>query len=1049
LIKFFQKQHVFVNLLTLMIIGAGLYYVFTLKRDAFPEITGNFAMVQVVYPGASPEEIERLIAIPIEDAIAGVDGLDKMDSYSNESVMMLWCQLDESLSDEEIEDAIDDIRREVDRVKDLPEQADDPIVGGWNTKDTPLINISISGDLPEIELRRWCRRFEDEAKMLKGVGKIQKSGYRQRQVWVEADPLKLARHHLSLTDLMGVLRARNMNFPSGKIKEGEREILLRTMGEFADLQEIKDVVLRTADNGNLVRLSDVATVKDDFEESRIYARINGDRSINMFVFKKQVADAINTVESLRELVQRYEQEILPAGVKLTLTDDVSFYVKRRLNVLTMNGLTGLCLVVVLLLLFLDWRLAWMTSLGLVVAFLLAIIAVNWFGYTINLITMFGFIIVLGMLVDDAIVVAESIFRHLEKGKDLATAAYIGTQEVILPVTAAICTTIAAFLPLFLISGIMGKFLGRIPAVVTISLIASIMEAFFILPSHIISIGRLTMMGSGKTLKSKAGSAFDKLRDRYLILLDRVLTWRWLFVPLVGVVFILSLVFAFKQMKFELFPQGLIDQFMVRVETNRNSTLEQTARIVDLVEREVMTLEDGELDAAIADIGQSGMEETQRAGSNLAQVRVFLWPAQDRVKAGLRTTDQVIDYLRPLVDKIEGIEKVTYEKAHGGPPTGMPIDIKVKGKDLSLLRQAAAEIREYLAAIKGVDDVHDTYAEGKEELRLTVDDAKAAYAGVNVGLVAQNLRYAVDGGQATDMRWEDEDVDVVVKLNEATRNSRKVLDAVKVPNMRGSLVKLSRLVKTEQTSGQASIHRSERMRTLNVRASNIDVKQGVTSDSVNRLLVEEFQDTIPDKYPGVVLDFSGEFEQQQDSQKSIGRAFAIGLAIVYLILATSFRSMMQPFIIILAVPYGLIGVIIGLYLNGYSLSMMALIGATALTGIVVNNSLILVDYINRERQAGLGRRKSIISACRVRMRPVVLTSLTTVCGLAPTAYGIGGAEPFVQPCAMTIVWGLAFASVLTLFLIPATCAISDDIDRRMLEPVRNFWVRLIKRRFSGQ
>ncbi len=1047
MIRFFQRQHVFVNLLTLMIVCTGLYYVFTLKRDAFPEITGNFAMVQVVYPGASPEEIERLIAIPIEDALTGVDGIDKMDSYSNESVMLLWVQLDENLSDREIEDAIDDIRREVDRVKDLPKEADDPTVGGWNTKDTPLINISISGDLPEIELRRWCRRFEDEAKMLKGVGTIQKSGYRQRQVWVEADPLKLARYHLSLTDLMNILRARNLNFPSGKIKEGNSEILLRTMGEFIDIQEIKDVVLRYSDSGDLVRLSDVAVVRDDFEESRIYARINGARSINMFIFKKQAADAIDTADLLRELVERYEQNILPAELKLTLTDDVSFYVKRRLNVLTMNGLTGLVLVVILLLIFLDWRLATMTSFGLVVAFLLAIIAVNWFGYTINLITMFGFIIVLGMLVDDAIVVAESIFRYLEKGKDVVTAAYIGTREVILPVTAAIATTIAAFLPLFLITGILGKFLNRIPAVVTISLIASIMEAFFILPSHIISIGELTLMGKGKALRDKTGGFFDRLRAGYLALLDRVLFRRWLFVPLVFLVFIFSLVFAAKQMKIEMFPEGMVDQFMIKIETDRNSTLEKTARIVDQVEREVMTLEQGELDAAISDIGQSGSEATQRSGSNLAQVRVYLHPAQDRKKADLRTTDGVIDHLRPLIKRIAGIEKITYEKAHGGPPTGLPVDIKVKGKDFVVLRQAAEEIREFLASLPGVSDVYDTYSEGKEELRLIVDDAKAAYAGVNVGLVAQNLRYAVDGGEATDMRWEDEDVDLVVKLDAATRNSRSVLDAVKVPNMRGSLIKLSRLVKMEQVTGQSSIHRSERMRTLNVRAANVDIKQGVTSDSVNRLLVEKFGQSIPERYPGVVLDFSGEFEQQRDSQKSIGWAFLVGLAVVYLILATSFRSMMQPFIILFAVPYGLIGVIIGLYLNDYSLSMMALIGVTALTGIVVNNSLILVDYINRQRSAGHSRQESIRNACGVRMRPVVLTSLTTVFGLAPTAYGIGGAEPFVQPCAMAIVWGLAFASVLTLFLIPATYAISDDIDQYVFRPIREAWVGMIKSKFG--
>ncbi len=1020
MIRFFQRQEVFVNLLTVIIIGVGAYLAVTLKREAFPEIAYNYIIIQAVYPGTSPEEMERLVTIPVEDAVANVDGVDMMDTFSVEGLVTLVMQMEEDLSVDELKRAADDMRREIDRIDDYPEEAEDPMVYELSAGEWPLISVSISGDVSETELRRHCRTFEDELKLLPGVGRVDKKGYRERQVWVEADPAELARQHLSLSDLMNALRLRNMNLPGGKVREGMNELIVRTIGEFKTVGDIEQVVLRASDAGDLVRVKDVARVVDTFEDSEVYARVNGTPSIDMLIRKKKDADTIRMAEDVKGLMAYFREKILPQEVKLTSYDDVSFYVKRRLRVLTNNGMVGLVLVVVILLLFLNWRIATMTALGLGVTFMLALIVLNEFGYTINMISMFGFIIVLGMLVDDAIVVSESIFRYLERGEDILRAAYIGTMEVILPVTAAIATTIAAFLPLFLISGIMGKFLCTIPAVVTITLLASLAEAFFVLPCHIITVTRISG-ADRKTFAKRGESRFDRFRGLYLERLDRVLKRRYLFViscVLVAIV-VIAVLFGTGKLKLMLFPEGMIDVFIIKIKCPRTNTLEETGRIAALVEAEVLKLPAADLDLAITDVGISGYEENQQHGSNHAQVRVYLQAADDRE----RTADEITEALRPGVEKIEGIEDLEFHKIRHGPPTGEPVNLKVRGDEFDTLLQVVAEIKDYLGSLEGVRDIKDNYQEGKEELRVRVDDARAAYAGVNVGLIAANLRYAVDGGQATTARWDDEDVDIVVKLEEGVRDKPSVLDAVEVPNIKGNLVPLSRLVSVERTVGQANIRRFKRRRTLAVTA-NLDVKT-ITSNEVNQLLMEKFSD-VPVRYPGVAIDFRGEFEQQMESMASLKRAFAIGFGVVFLILSSAFRSVWQPFIILAVVPFGLFGVAVGLALHGYPLSLMAMIGSCALTGIVVNNSLILVDYVNRERERGLSRQESILSGAGVRLRPIVLTSLTTILGLVPTAYAIGGGEPFIQPCAMAIVWGMAFASIITLFLVPCAYAINDDI-----------------------
>lgn len=1032
LAQFSIKQKVLINLITIIAIILGIATTLEMRREAMPAIEIDYVTVHALYPGASPFEVEKLISIPMEDAIDDVEGIESIFSVSAESSSFLWLELEPDMSNRDR--VISEIGREVDKVK-LPEDTEDPLVEEFVLEE-PLIEISFSGkDVPEEELRQHVENFEQILKNIKGIGTIDKLGWWDKEISIEIEPDNLDKYYLSLSQVIQSIQNQNLNLPGGKLTRGTKEVILRTVGELESAKEFEEIIIRTNSDGKHLRLGNVAKAYETFEEKEKIYRTNGNTSINLLPKKKKSGDTIRLVDRIRQEVKKQEK-ILPKNVSIALVNDMAFYVKRRLKVLNYNGMIGLVLLIFTLLLFLNLRIAIVTALGIPFAFLTALLFMSFFDVSLNLLTMFGLILVLGMIVDDAIVVSENVYRYMEEGLTPRDAVLKGAREVAAPVTATILTTTAAFFPLMYIEGIMGKFLKYFPMGVIFCLSASLFEALVILPSHLAEWVR--PLKSKNELNNKThifsqdrkGSEakwFQNLLAGYTKVLRFAVHNRYKMCLGALIVLIASVLFSVKIMPFKLFPD-LIETFFVKIETPRGTSLEETSRVLSYVEEICMNLSKEELENVTSIAGYSGggqRDINENFGSQYGQCVVYLTPEQDRE----RKADDIINQIRQeITDKnIQNLIDFSFDKMQHGPPVGAPIAVEVRGDDYSTIRKITGEIQGYLKAADGIEDVKDNYELDKEELQITIDKKEAARLGLNVRQIAHTIRFAFEGGTATTMRKGDEDIEVVVRLPKKYRNDINALKELTIPNNRDRLIHLNKVAKFTKSQGIKNIIHVDRKRTITTTAS-IDENK-ITSVQANKNIIEKFDD-IPQRYPGYYFKSGGEWEDTTESVESLFKSFGIAFMLIYMILATQFRSFIQPLIIMASIPFGIIGVIMALFFHGQPISLMALFGIVGLTGVVVNDSLILVDFINKRRKSSGGDDviTAVVESGRTRLRPILLTSITTIVALVPLIYGIGGQEPFVEPAAIAMSYGLLAATFLTLVIVPCIYLISEDIKK---------------------
>jgi len=1039
--KFSVKNSLLVNLLSILLIIAGLFALSTINREAFPIFSFDIVLVTTIFPGSPAQEVEKLITIPLEEEIKGVDGIDEMfsDSQENASVIVLNLDPDNKNTDK----VVRDIQRAVDRVNDLPEEAEDPDVNELSTKETPVVEVSMSGDLSELELQKYAEILEDRLEEIDGLAKVQRRGWRDPEIWVEVEPTKLKQYYVSPREIMSALEAKNINLPGGKMRTGDSEANVRVLGEFKTPEEVEEVIIRANDIGNWLRVKDVARVVPAFEDEDRFYRTEGTRALRLVLVKKEQGDAIALVDQAKVIIEEFRKNA-PDALDIVLVNDLSFYIRRRLGVLTSNGIIGIILVLVSLFVFLSRPVAFFTALGLPIAFLTTFAIMGYFGVSINLITLFGLILVLGMIVDDGIIIAENVYRHIEDGMSPREAAIYGTGEVIKPVTATILTTVAAFSPLLFMSGIIGKFIRGIPLVVIIALLASMLEAFIILPSHLADFVRPPKKDQYGKIRSKKDSRWYKaLLGGYTALITQAVRLRYLVVCIFILALVACVTLAVTDMKLILFPQVGIEQFFIRAEGEVGCALEKTRDMLKPIEGLVGDLRVEELETYVTTVGAVENDPNDPFGvygSHVAQIHVYLTPTDDRD----RDADEIIKSLREEANKMGQFKKITFEKIRHGPPVGKAVAAQIKGDDFDISEPIADEIKEYLQSVKGVIDIGDDYGPGKDEIEIIIDEEKAALAGLSVSEVASSIRNAINGGVATKIRPEkaEEEIDVLVRYPPGERNKIGVFENLVIPNRYGKLIPLSRIASLDRHPGVTAIKHDDGKRVVSVTA-NVD-EEVTTSREVNVALADRFND-IAEKHFGYSLKTGGEWEETQKSMNSLFRAFGIAGFLVFMILAANFRSLVQPLIVMLAIPFGFIGVILGFYIHDLPLSFMALLGVVGLAGVVVNDSIVLVEFINTLRRDGQDRRSSIIRGCRLRLRPVLLTTITTVLGLASVAYMIGGGDPFIRPAAMAIVWGLSFATLLTLILIPCVYAIMDDIT---LKVFRHGTVRGEDRKWSS-
>ncbi|WP_061286347.1 efflux RND transporter permease subunit [Leptospira interrogans] len=1055
LVEFFLSKSIFVNLLTFLVILIGGFTAVKMNREAFPNINFDIVSVVTVFPGASPSEMEKLVTKPLEEAIQEVDGIKEFRSASIENRSGIVITLDPDSKN--TQKVVDDIKSAIDRVEDLPEEAEDPIVTEITTSRQPVIeiNISLKSNDSSIEaekhLKAQAKIVEQALEDIPGVARISKRGWRDTEMQVDIDPVAMFSKYLTSQDIIFALKNRNINFPGGNIAGNQKEVILRTIGEFNSPKEIETVHVRSNEVGNSIRIDNVARVTEGLKEAEYLDKVNGKKTIALTVIKREKADAILVVDEAKKIIEEFKKNS-KNEFEYAFVNDLSKYIRRRLGVLLSNAIGGLILVTASLFLFLGWRVALMTALGIPVSFGATFVIMDYLGLTLNLISMFGLIIVVGILVDDAIIICENVYRYMEEGMPAYEAALKGTSEVIDPVTATVTTTVAAFAPMLFMTGIFGKFIYSIPLVVIIALLASLSEAFFILPSHLYDINK-HKFHSGE-IKEESGWFYKLKVNYYLPLLKFALKHRlqifiYLFAMLVGS-FALFAVFG----RFKLFP-GSVDVFQIKLTGQTGISLQEMEKFTHALETELAKISKEEIENYVTRVGivqKDPNDPFTKRGKHYAQVLVYMTPEENRK----RGTDTIISEIREKtiwllneksVKTLEETRKkeaekkkeeykpfnlneypaefsrfkgqllaLDFEKLAGGPPVGKPVAIEIRGDDYDTLIRIGEEYKSVMAKVPGVTDIGDDFNEGKDEIRIKVNESLASTAGVSVFKVAQAINTAFQGTIATKIKRADEEVEVKVRFPEEVRKSIGSLNNIFVSNQLGKLIPVSRLINYVREPGFANINHLDGKRLLTVTA-NLD--ESKTDTRRANAEIAKLSKGIIDKYPGYRMRFGGENKDTEESLASLGRAFLVAFIIIFMILASLFRSLIQPVIVVSSIPFSLIGVILAFVLHGEYFGFLAFLGIVGLAGVVVNDSIVLVDFANQLKleKPGEDIDSILVETGLLRLRPVVLTTVTTVLGLLPTAYGIGGKDPFLVPMALAFGWGLAFSSFLTLVAVP--------------------------------
>ncbi len=1015
--RFSVSQPVLVNLVAVSMTIIGAVTLAGMHRESLPTMPTGWGAVITYYPGASPEEVEQLITIPLENAVAATDNIDELWSTSREGQSYLNFKFDDSVKD--VPRAIMEVSNEINRVNDLPTDADRPIVREIKV-DYPTLAVAIRGEVPEEVLREVGKELADDIERISGVAGIWRNGIRDREIRVQVDPDRLAAYHLPLTSVTEALQLRAANIPAGTTSSARDARLVRGMTRVDTAQGIADVVIRPDARGGAVVVGDVAEVNEVFAEARLSGSINGEHGIVLTVKKEEQADSIRISERVHSLLERVRPS-LPPGVSVETFGDASEEVNRSLDTLYANAFAGLLLVLALLWFFVGARNATMAALGLPVALAGAIAAMHAMGITINVISLLALILCLGIVVDDAIIIIENIYRHMEEGMPRRQAAILGTKEVFWPVIASTLTTWAAFLPMLLMSGTLGKFFAIIPKVVVASLAASLIEAMFILPSHMAEFGKLVEKKGAANVFPE--TRLDRLSRRVIAGYERLLRWslahRWSVIAGAYTLCALMLGTTYLAKDIILFSEGDVDMFDVRVHMPTDASKQETEAILNDIERRVLSLNNPDLEATVGVRGLVRAPMGVDRGDHTGMVSVFVVPA--RLRSSLRGGQELMQQANALFDDIVGPQSLEVVEVRPGPPRGAPVAVRVQGDDHERLADLADQVLAEVREIPGTRNANSNYELGKQELQIRVDEQRAALHGITPAVVAAWLRSAFGASPAATLRDGSDEIDIVVELTDEAQQDASQIAALRLIAADGSDIALREIADLEHGRGPGAIRRHERKRQVSV-LSYVD--EDVTNASaVNRELQERIAGLVAAN-PDIRFEYGGQYEETQESVQSLLQAFVIAILLIYTILATQFQSFSQPLVVMAAIPLAFIGVTLGFLLSTNPVDLIALVGVVGLAGIVVNDSLVLVDFINTRRREGMALDEAIVTAGKLRLRPIFLTSITTIAGLLPLALS-GEATAFLSPMAAVIVWGLTFSTVLTLICVP--CLYRADID----------------------
>ena len=1020
--KFFAwlaDNTLFVHYITIVIVMLGIYSFTKVQREARPNVDFNRVAISAVYPGASPQDIEELVIDPIEEKIEEVDGIEEYRSVSFNGAGAISVKIDDEYPDPRI--VIDDLRRKITEVRDIPLEVEDPLVTEIKASNIPVLRIALFGEATPYQFKLELEKLKDFLKKKPGVQSVDDANLQELQLKVLTSPEKLDQYDITLIEMITSLSQWSRQKPGGLYESNSETVSMNVGDDYNELEKINEFVIRSNDSGRSVVLKNLAKVDYDLESTQLRTLFEDKSAVALTVVKKPFADIVTTVDLLNEAIDEYQKK-LPKGLGIKVYTDQSVLVRNRLSIVTSNAIFGLALVILILMISLDFRSALVTSLGLPIAVIGGLAIVFYLGNTLNSLVIVGLVIVLGMLVDDATVVCENIYSYIEKGFSPKEAAIKGVSEIAVPVMASVLTTVFAFFPILFMKEIIGQFLRVIPLTVIAMLFMSLIEALIISPIHAAEVMTVAK-------KKKKIGFIQKLEARY----KRYVIWsigKRSWVLIFFILFFAVSIFQGKKLfeRFTIFPATGLEGLTVRLELEKNIPIDDTAEKTKGLIKELQKVSEGTFESIYATVGEvvtgGNSNGSRQNGSHLSNITVVFTSDPSFYKM----EDRVVGNMRKVTDEYAKLEniKTSITLDRPGPPQGKPIQLEIASRDIEKGRKISDQLKAEFAQMEGVNSLETDLDGATKKYRFIIDNDLAVAEGISPNEISQTVFAATTGRVAEEILKNNEKIEILVgvQINEL-QDIQKILD-LKVRNVNGQAIKLKAFVKVVEERGPSSIQRLNGLRTITLFG---EVDEDIISGRQANINIAPLIAKLSEENPDVSIGTGGGEKDRMNALLDTRRLYIIALILIFLVISLSFQSVLYPILVVLTIPMGLCGVVWALRLHGQPLSIMGIIGVVGLSGVVVNTSILLLSFVQQGIKDGMTLTEAIAEAGSRRLRAIMITTSTTLIGLFPTMYGIGGKDYFIQPIALVLGWGLLVATLLTLFGLPALISFVKVLEKK--------------------
>ncbi|MFK8137216.1 MAG: efflux RND transporter permease subunit [Bdellovibrionales bacterium] len=1016
LANFFIKNYKLTIVLTLFLVLMGYQGLNKMNAETFPAVSLATATVITSYDGATAGDIETKITKPIEDEVKSVTGVKDVRSVSKSGLSTITIRVD--MDNYDVDIVMDDLQKAVQRVNNLPpDLREQPKFSEINSEEFPVFQVAITGDNSKRIRDFIVDELQQDLEDIDQIKSVGLSGHAKRQFKIQLDEKKLRQYHIGVTEVFSKIGSRNVNIPGGKLKSGIDEQLLRVEGKIKDKKDLENFLIRSNFSGQKIYLKDVATVLDSKEDIRIITRYNGEPATLVTIVKKGGSDTIALVEQVNERLVKFEERYGDYKFETTVFNDESEKVGAKLEVLASNAVTGLVLVIVFLFLFLPGRIGIAASLSLPIAVMATVGVMPAFGMNLDSISILALIISIGMLVDNSVVISENYSRLRVLGEDSKTAARNSIKQLWAPITATAFTTIAAFLPMLVTKGIMGKFIMVIPIIVTASLLFSLVESFFLLPMRLTTIAKDVKINFEK----ESSGFFAKIKSKFEKFVEISVKYRYVtmlgFFTIIGV----SILFMSKFNKFILFPPEQTRVYLVRFQAPTGSTVENTDRLAGMLSKAILERMSNRFSHITAKSGEKGVGFNDPKGGDGANLGILTLFANKDTEMNVPHTE-VLKELRAI--EAPYLVSVSAEAEINGPPVGSAIEGIFGSNNAENLEKMIRAVKADLAQLDGVRDLKTDDVIGEDEIFVNINYAQADRVGLSVNEIGETIRTAISGKKASEVTLNNKEVDLNLRFSTDYRKNVEDLKGLKILNSTGDLIPLSTLASFDRQAGTPQIKRFKYKRARTLLGDVDDTK--ITSVAANTAMIESYEKHSK-TISGVNLYLAGAQESTNESMESLGSAMNLALIGIFALLVLMFNSFLKPLLVMSTIPLGLFGFSIAFSLHGRPISFMAMIGIVGLSGIIINSAIVLMTYIDDLKAEGkLNIKQVLVQASGTRLRAVLVTSLTTMSGLFPTAYGIGGSDAMLIPMTLAMAWGLTSGTIMTLIWLPSAYGILEDI-----------------------